>query len=171
MVSLIGRQWIQIPEEKEDSDTGVISAVSRIFLVSNDPKELDLYFPIFLTFEFLFYFGWLNVACTIYNPFGDDDDDFKLIDMMNRHIKVCMKIVDDDKDDIPEVQDDLFWQPPDGSLSDWCPTLTARKVVVERKKIQRQWSNASQKVLALSASPESTRDPGIVSIAEERDIC
>lgn len=169
LVALIGRQWIQIPETKTSADAGF---VEYLFTTRGDPRELDLFFPIFLTFEFLFFFGWLNVACTLYNPFGDDDDDFKLMDLMNRHIKVCMKIVDDDTDDIPEVQDDLFWQPPAGSSSDWCPTLTAMNVDVEgEKKIQRQWSNASQKVLALSASPESSRDPGIVSIAEERDVC
>ena len=55
---------------------------------------------------------WLNVAAHLYNPFGDDDDDFAVMGLMNRHIKVCMKIVDDDKDDIPDVGDDEFWKPP-----------------------------------------------------------
>ena len=36
----------------------------------------DYYFPIFTTLEFVFYVGWLKVAETLINPFGEDDDDF-----------------------------------------------------------------------------------------------
>lgn len=164
LVALIGRQWIQI----KNSDGTLCDYV----LGNTDPRELDLYFPIFLTFEFLFFFGWLNVACTLYNPFGDDDDDFKLMDMLNRHIKVCMKIVDDDTEDIPKVEDDNFWQPPPGSGPDWCPTLTAMTVNAEGKKVlQRQASDMWKKAASLTASPKPARDPDIVSIAEERDFC
>ena len=102
----MGRQWVQVSQ-----DVGVIEKLKG----NEDPEELDLYFPIFLTFEFLFYVGWLKVASALYNPFGDDDDDFAVMDLMNRHIKVCMKIVDDDNDDIPEVMDDDFWKPPPGA--------------------------------------------------------
>ena len=115
----MGRQWVQ---KTKNEGTNFV----------DDPRELDLYFPIFLTFEFLFYFGWLNVASMLYNPFGDDDDDFELMDLINRHIRVCMKIVDDDNDDIPEIQDDDFWQPPAGCENDpdWRPTLSQRTVQV-----------------------------------------
>ena len=44
----------------------------------------DLYYPIFMTIKFLFYFGWLRVAETLYNPFGEDDDDFEINDLLNR---------------------------------------------------------------------------------------
>jgi len=72
-------------------------------------EEIDLYYPIFLTFKFLFYFGWLNVAEVLYNPFGCDDEDFELIDLINRHIKVT-KIIIDEGNDFPEVRDDEFWK-------------------------------------------------------------
>lgn len=39
---------------------------------------VDYYFPIFTTLEFFFYVGWLKVAETLINPFGDDDDDFEV---------------------------------------------------------------------------------------------
>ena len=122
-VALMGRQWVQ-----KTKNEGTLFA--------DDPRELDLYFPIFLTFEFLFYFGWLNVATMLYNPFGDDDDDFELMDLMNRHIRVCMKIVDDDNEDIPEIQDDDFWRPPPGSETDpdWRPTLNQRTVQVRERR-------------------------------------
>ena len=41
-----------------------------------------------MTFRFLFVFGWLRVAETLYNPFGEDDDDFELNELLNRHFKV-----------------------------------------------------------------------------------
>ena len=111
-VSLLGRQWIQVHKKVEKVDADF---VERFWgATTEDPEELDLYFPIFLTFEFLFYMGWLKVASAFYNPFGDDDDDFAVMDKMNRHIKVCMKIVEEDNDDIPEVMDDDFWKPPNG---------------------------------------------------------
>ena len=110
-VSLLGRQWIQVHKKVEKVEANF---VERFWGATTDPEELDLYFPIFLTFEFLFYMGWLKVASALYNPFGDDDDDFAVMDKMNRHIKVCMKIVEEDNDDIPEVMDDDFWKPPNG---------------------------------------------------------
>ena len=88
-VDLIGEQWIIWRKEGDE--------------------EVDLYYPIFLTFKFLFFFGWLNVAETLYNPYGCDDGDFELIDLINRHIKVATKIVDEG-DDFPEIKDDDFWK-------------------------------------------------------------
>ena len=34
-----------------------------------------------------------------------------------------MKIVDDDKDKIPDVGEDEFWKPPPGASNDWQPSL------------------------------------------------
>lgn len=87
-VRLVGDQWIMWRKEGD---------------------EVDLYYPIFLTFKFLFFFGWLNVAQTLYNPYGCDDEDFELIDLINRHIKVAATIVDDGHD-FPEVKCDVFWK-------------------------------------------------------------
>ena len=44
--------------------------------------------------RFLFIFGWLRVAETLYNPFGEDDEDFELNELLNRHFNVAMSIVD-----------------------------------------------------------------------------
>jgi len=89
-VDLVGEQWIIWRKEGDE--------------------EIDLYYPIFLTFKFLFFFGWLNVAETLYNPYGCDDEDFELIDLINRHVKVATKIVDEGID-FPEIMDDEFWKP------------------------------------------------------------
>jgi predicted membrane chloride channel (bestrophin family) len=59
-VSLIGKQWLL-------------------------GDEVDIYYPIFMTIKFLFLFGWLSVSETLYNPFGEDDEDFELNELLNRH--------------------------------------------------------------------------------------
>jgi len=167
-VSLVGRQWVQVSKEE-----------SAGFLAGKiDPEELDLYFPIFLTFEFLFYVGWLKVASALYNPFGDDDDDFAVMDLMNRHIKVCMKIVDDDNDDIPEVMDDDFWKPPPGAPLDWQPSIRKRlevhivKPEYEREENgARKWSEISKAAVDQQHAEEEAIciEPGQVSLSELRD--
>eukprot|EP00092_Neocalanus_flemingeri_P008253 GFUD01008899.1.p1 GENE.GFUD01008899.1~~GFUD01008899.1.p1 ORF type:complete len:268 (+),score=63.43 GFUD01008899.1:443-1246(+) len=117
---------------------GLVSNQWIIWRKAGD-EEVDLYYPIFLTFNFLFYFGWLNVAETLYNPFGCDDDDFDLIGLINRHLKVASKIVDEGKD-FPEIRDDEFWNPPEGDEGDreWVPSIEDRSGIKKQmaKKIR-----------------------------------
>ena len=49
------------------------------------------------------------VASALYNPFGDDNYNFAVMELMNRHIIVYTKNVDDDNNNIPEGMDDNFW--------------------------------------------------------------
>lgn len=50
-------------------------------------EELSYYVPVFTTLQFFFYMGWLKVAETLINPFGEDDDDFEVIVSIIEHIK------------------------------------------------------------------------------------
>eukprot|EP00092_Neocalanus_flemingeri_P082731 GFUD01103697.1.p1 GENE.GFUD01103697.1~~GFUD01103697.1.p1 ORF type:complete len:382 (-),score=95.97 GFUD01103697.1:90-1235(-) len=94
-VSLISEQWIIWRKEGDEI--------------------LYLYYPLFMTMKFLFYFGWLRVAETLYNPFGEDDDDFALEELIDRHVKVAMRIVDKIEDP-PLLQKDAFWDIPNPKL-------------------------------------------------------
>ena len=49
----------------------------------------------------------VRVAETLYDPFGEDDQDFELNELLNRHFKVCMTIVDENE--FPELKKDIFW--------------------------------------------------------------
>ena len=103
-VSLIGEQWTM-------------------------QEKVDLYYPIFMTVKFLFFFGWLRVAETLYNPFGEDDDDFELNELINRHFRVAMNIVEENEDH-PELQKDIFWGRTDPELKDH-PELGEMNFIVQ----------------------------------------
>ena len=70
---------------------------------------LDLYYPFFLTLQFAFYVGWLKVAETLINPFGEDDDDYELNYLIDRHIQVAYLIVDEMHTTHPELLKDIHW--------------------------------------------------------------
>ncbi|XP_064106042.1 bestrophin-3-like isoform X2 [Macrobrachium nipponense] len=73
------------------------SVVGRQFL---DPEQgykdhlIDLYVPVFTILQFIFYMGWLKVAESLLNPFGDDDDDFDINELLERHLEVSYLMVD-----------------------------------------------------------------------------
>jgi hypothetical protein len=68
-----------------------------------------------MTVRFLFIFGWLRVAETLYNPFGEDDEDFELNELLNRHFKIAMSIVDDNEDP-PELKKDIIWNKAESEI-------------------------------------------------------
>ncbi|EDW70569.1 bestrophin-4 [Drosophila virilis] len=88
---VIGQQWIDNPHSR--------TAGNRI----------DQYFPIMTILEFFFYMGWLKVAESLINPFGDDDDDFELNWMIDRNLTVSYLIVDEMHQEHPELLKDQYW--------------------------------------------------------------
>ncbi|XP_018311569.1 bestrophin-4 isoform X1 [Mycetomoellerius zeteki] len=86
LTTVMGRQWVQ----KSDS-------------------TIDLYFPVFATLQFFFYMGWLKVAETLINPFGEDDDDFEVNWLIDRNLQVSYLIVDEMHHEHPELIRDQYW--------------------------------------------------------------
>ncbi|XP_014470198.1 PREDICTED: bestrophin-4-like isoform X2 [Dinoponera quadriceps] len=70
---------------------------------------IDLYFPVFATLQFFFYMGWLKVAETLINPFGEDDDDFEVNWLIDRNLQVSYLIVDEMHHEHPELIRDQYW--------------------------------------------------------------
>ena len=52
-----------------------------------------MYVPMFGILKFVFYFGWLNVAETLINPFGEDDEDFDVNYLINRNLSLLRSAI------------------------------------------------------------------------------
>uniref|UniRef100_A0A1I8NXE4 Bestrophin homolog n=1 Tax=Stomoxys calcitrans TaxID=35570 RepID=A0A1I8NXE4_STOCA len=87
--SLLAHQWTEF---KKDTYEG-----------------LDFYMPLFIMLQFFFYMGWLKVAETLINPFGEDDDDFEVNWMIDRNLQVSYLIVDEMHHEHPELVKDQYW--------------------------------------------------------------
>ncbi|KAL0271012.1 UNVERIFIED_CONTAM: hypothetical protein PYX00_008258 [Menopon gallinae] len=90
---VMGRQWID--------KTASPGTPSRY--------KIDLYFPIFTLLQFFFYMGWLKVAESLINPFGEDDDDFEVNWLVDRNLQVSYLIVDEMHHEHPELIKDQYW--------------------------------------------------------------
>ena len=75
-------------------------------------NEIDIYFPVFTSLQFVFYVGWLKVAECLINPFGEDDDDFELNLIIDWNLKLSYLIVDEMHAEHPEMIKDAFWELP-----------------------------------------------------------
>ncbi|XP_055058110.2 bestrophin-4 [Misgurnus anguillicaudatus] len=109
--------WISIPLVYTQVVTLAVysfftsSLIGRQFIKSENPDDvhLDLYVPVFTLLEFFFYAGWLKVGELIINPFGEDDDDFETIQLIDRNIQVSMLAVDDMYQNLPPLEKDKYW--------------------------------------------------------------
>jgi len=106
--TLIGRQKIQ-GFGVRDNGKDVRMASGRI------PIDIDLYIPIFTILQFFFYMGLLKVAEQLINPFGDDDEDFELNWLIDRHVKAsflgCDVLMNPER--IPPLVKDYYWDKQD----------------------------------------------------------
>ncbi|CAG9769519.1 unnamed protein product [Ceutorhynchus assimilis] len=76
-------------------------------------KEHDiniLRFPLMSCVEFFFYMGWLKVAESLINPFGEDDDDFEVVWLIDRHLQVSYILVDKIHNSHPTLTKDKHWK-------------------------------------------------------------
>ncbi|XP_043528624.1 bestrophin-4 isoform X2 [Frieseomelitta varia] len=85
------------------------SVMGRQWLQNSSKSMIDYYFPVFTTLQFFFYMGWLKVAETLINPFGEDDDDFEVNWIIDRNLQVSYLIVDEMHHEHPELIRDQYW--------------------------------------------------------------
>lgn len=92
LTSIMGSQWF----ENKTIAEGVLN-------------QIDKYFPMFTMLQFFFYMGWLKVAESLINPFGEDDDDFEVNWIIDRNLQVSYMIVDEMHHEHPELIKDQYW--------------------------------------------------------------
>jgi len=95
--------------------------------------DIDLYLPIYTILQFFFYMGLLKVAEQLINPFGDDDEDFELNWLIDRHVKAsflgCDVLMNPDR--IPPLVKDYYWDKQD------CPIPYTEASIQFKKKTYR----------------------------------
>ena len=72
-------------------DTKTFSNLEVPFATEGSPFKNhtpDFYIPFFTLIELICYFGWIKVAETLLNPFGEDDEDFKINYQIDRNLQV-----------------------------------------------------------------------------------
>ncbi|XP_058799679.1 bestrophin-4-like [Phymastichus coffea] len=94
LVALFGRQYIETQNET---------------LKKGPQIETDIYIPAYTVLQFFFYMGLLKVAEQIINPFGDDDEDFELNWLIDRHVKVSYLGVDTLMNRCPPLVKDIYY--------------------------------------------------------------
>jgi len=125
------------------------------------PLDIDLYIPIFTVLQFFFFMGLLKVAEQLINPFGDDDEDFELNWLIDRHMKAsflgCDILMNPDR--IPPLVKDYYWDKQD------CPipyTEAAMKFKVKTYKGSAdEMKVPEEKCLMVMPEIEEEKDLGL----------
>ena len=86
--ALFAAQFLIPPEGNLDHD--VFPHLNITFSTTDpfDHHTPDIYVPIFTILEFIGYMGWIKVAETLLNPWGDDDEDFQINYLIDRNFQV-----------------------------------------------------------------------------------
>ena len=90
IAALFGRQYL-IPNENQYLNMEMFPNASLISFSNKEPFKVhtpDFVIPFFTLAEFFCYMGWIKVAETLLNPFGDDDEDFKINYLIDRNLQV-----------------------------------------------------------------------------------
>ncbi|RWS25671.1 Bestrophin-like protein [Leptotrombidium deliense] len=80
----------------------------KIFIGTPEHRG-EFYIPFFTILQFLLYMGLLKLGEQLINPFGDDDEDFELNWLIDRHIKVSFLGVDVLNRKPPPLTKDIYF--------------------------------------------------------------
>jgi hypothetical protein len=95
VASLFACQFLQ--PSKESIGNNNLFPFTNVSVAEGPPFDKhtpDIYLPIYTVLEFISYMGWIKVAETLLNPFGDDDEDFEINYLIDRNVQVSYLIVD-----------------------------------------------------------------------------
>ena len=85
--NLFGHQFL---EPRGNFDLGLFKEID-VSIAKDKPYDLHtpvVHVPVFTLIEFIAYLGWIKVAETLLNPWGDDDEDFQVNYLIDRNFQV-----------------------------------------------------------------------------------
>lgn len=105
--------------------------ISHQAINHDDSDKWSFPFPIVLILHFMFYMGWLRVAETMLNPFGDDDNDFEVNSLIDFNLQMSYLIVDEMHNEHPELLKDQYWNEMPKKLPDRVVDESSTKEQIE----------------------------------------
>ena len=87
-MSMFAHQFIQPSTENLDTTTFPLLNVTFSTNETYLRHTPDIYIPVFGILEFIGYMGWIKVAETLLNPWGDDEEDFQINYLIDRNFQV-----------------------------------------------------------------------------------
>lgn len=93
--NLFGHQYLE--PSGAGTDTQIFSQFN-ITISLQGPFQFHtpaVFVPYFTIIEFIGYLGWIKVAETLLNPWGDDDEDFQINYLIDRNLQTSYFIVDE----------------------------------------------------------------------------
>ena len=85
-MSVFGSQYLKVPENYRSEAFNV--TIGFADKPPFDRHTPDFIFPFYAVLEFIGYMGWIKVAETLLNPFGDDDMDYEINYLIDRNVQV-----------------------------------------------------------------------------------
>lgn len=120
MQVLCNYDWVQIPLAYPQfvylavHSFFIICLFGRQFEILAPPKSdkivVHIPFPIMTILQYMCYLGWMKVAASLMNPYGEDEDDFECNYLIDKNTATALFIVDTAHDDLPDLQKDKFWE-------------------------------------------------------------
>ncbi|XP_023337532.1 bestrophin homolog 24 isoform X2 [Eurytemora carolleeae] len=165
LAALFGRQYLIPSGEHRDNSTFPALSVSY----SNDQPfsyhTPDFIVPFFTIIEFISYMGWIKVAETLLNPFGDDDEDFEINYLIDRNLQVSYMIVDE-ADGEMEMAEDPFLE-AGISIPEELPYKDSRRNSI-RSSLGKKFSTTFLPSSKISAGKDDMEVPNTGSLYRKR---
>ena len=77
-----------IPPDSDDTNIFPNTTISYTTHQPFNKHTPDIFVPFGILMELFCYLGWMKVAETLLNPFGDDDEDFQINYLIDRNLQV-----------------------------------------------------------------------------------
>ena len=168
LCTLFGSQYLQ-PTHYLQHEDGTLTIVplgtlNAVNMVGYDDTITDFYVPFFMCLKFIFFFGWLAVAQSLTNPFGEDDEDFDMDYILNRNVQISYLMVEGDGPGGRELEDPYY-----GKLPTSLPhTVESQKALKTAPNMptDRLIENMTEDEMALADEDKDEGHCNILSIKE-----